>query len=196
MRTTAERVASSQPLREVQHYDVRVKALSGKAGGGTTGICAEKSALCGHICTHAGSVSLGTFNGFRYDLHTDQLTAVRCHGKTNGAHAAVEVQQQVVRGKLSILGGNAVKLLGSKGIDLIEGKRAKLHRNTAQGVFNIPRAVQSVGLGAKNHVGVFSIYIQQDRGDLCKLSFQPGAKLFSGGSLARVQTRQTMIWPL
>ena len=135
MRTTAERVASSQPLAGwVQHYDVRVKALSSKAGGGLTGICAENSALCGHICTHAGSVSLGTFNGFRYDLHTDQLTAVRCHGKTNGAHAAVEVQQQVVRGKLSILGGNAVKLLGSKGIDLIEGKRAKLHRNAAQGV--------------------------------------------------------------
>ena len=167
----------------IQHYDVRVKALSGKAGGGLTGICAEKSALCGHICTHAGSVSLGTFNGFRYDLHTDQLTAVCCHGKTNSAHAAVEVQQQVVRGKLSILGGNAVKLLSSKGIDLIEGKRAKLHRNTAQGVFNIPLPIQGVGLGAKNYVGVFSIYVQQDRGDLCKLSFQPGAKLFSGGQL-------------
>ncbi len=79
-----------------------------------------------------------------------------CHGKTNGAHAAVEVQQQVVRGKLSILGGNAVKLLGSKGIDLIEGKRAKLHRNTAQGVLNIPLPIQGVGLGAKDHVGVLA----------------------------------------
>ena len=128
--------------------------------GGLTGICAEKSALCGHICTHAGSVSLGTFNGFRYDLHTDQLTAVRCHGKTNGAHAAVEVQQQVVRGELGILGRDAVELLSGQCVDLIERQGTQPDGDAAEGVFEVARAIQEVGLAAQNDIGVFCVDIQ------------------------------------
>ena len=79
----------------VEHHNIRVQTLGGKLRGRLTGIGAEEAALCGYGITHAGSIGLGAFDGLRHDLHADELPAMVCHGQANGAHAAVEIQQQV-----------------------------------------------------------------------------------------------------
>ena len=50
----------------VQHYDVRVQALSGQLGGSLPGVGAEKAALSGHGLAHAGSIGLGALDGLRH----------------------------------------------------------------------------------------------------------------------------------
>ena len=77
---------------------------AGKAGGGCAGVGAEKAALGGDGVAHAGGIGLGAFNRFWHDLHAHQLPAVVYHRKADGAHAAVEVQQQVVRGAAGHIG--------------------------------------------------------------------------------------------
>ena len=101
-----------------------------------------------------------------------------CHGKADGAHAAVEIQQKVIRCQLGVFGGNAVELLSGKRVYLIKRKRAKLHRDAAEGVFNIPLSIQSVSLRTKDDIGVFCVDIQQDGDNVRKRLFQPGAQLF------------------
>ena len=167
----------------VEHHNIRVQALGGKLRGRLTSIGAEETALCGYGITHAGSIGLGAFDGLRHDLHADELPAMVCHGQANGAHAAVEVQQQVIRGQLSIFCGNAIELLSGQSVDLIERQGAQLHRNAAEGVLDEPGAVQGVGLAAQNHIGVFGVDIDQDGGDIGKLRSQCAAKLLCVGQL-------------
>ena len=92
----------------VQHDDVRVQTLGGELGGSLSGIGAEKAALGGYGLAHAGGVGLGALDGLRHDLHTDQFPALLGHRKADGAHAAVEIQQCVIRGHLRILCGNTI----------------------------------------------------------------------------------------
>ena len=108
----------------VEDDDVRAQALSREAGGGSAGVGAEKAALGGDGVAHPGGICLSAFNRFWYDLHTHQLPAVVYHRKADGTHAAVEVQQQVVRGELGILGRDAVELLSGQCVDLIERQGA------------------------------------------------------------------------
>ena len=160
-----------------------MQPLGGKPGGRLPGIGAEKAALCGYSIPHAGGVGLGAVDGFGHDLHAHQLPAAVGHGQADGAHAAVEVQQRVIRGQLRVLRGNAVKPLGGSGVDLIEGQRPQLHRYAAQGVLNKARAVQGTGLGTEDDVGVLAVDIEQDGGDVPELPGQPGAQLFGVGEL-------------
>ena len=161
----------------VQHHDVRVQALGGQLCGCLPGISAEEAALGGNRCTHAGGIGLGAFDGFGYNLYAHQLTAVVCHGKADGAHAAVEIQQKVIRCQLGVFGSDAVELLSGKRVYLIKRKRAKLHRDAAEGVFNIPLSIQGVSLGTKDDIGVFCVDIQQDGDNVRKRLLQPGAQL-------------------
>ena len=139
----------------VEDDDVRAQALSREAGGGSAGVGAEKAALGGD-----GGICLSAFNRFWYDLHTHQLPAVVYHRKADGAHAAVEVQQQVVRGELGILGRDAVELLSGQCVDLIERQGAQPDGDAAEGVFEVARAIQGGGLAAQNDIGIFGVDIQ------------------------------------
>lgn len=119
----------------------------------------------------------------RHDLYADQLPALTCHGKTNGAHAAVEIQQRVVRGQLRVLRSNAVQPLGGKRVDLIEGQWSQPHRHAAKRVLNVARAVQDMVLAAQNDVGVFGVDVEQNGADGRELPPQRGAKLLCVGQL-------------
>ena len=144
----------------VEDDDVRAQALSREAGGGSAGVGAEKAALGGDGVAHPSGICLSAFNRFWYDLHTHQLPAVVYHRKADGAHAAVEVQQQVVRGELGILGRDAVELLSGQCVDLIERQGAQPDGDAAEGVFEVARTIQEVGLTAQNDIGVFCVDIQ------------------------------------
>ena len=167
----------------VQHYDIRVQPLSGELGGSLPGIGAEKAALGGYGLAHAGGVGLGALNGLRHDLHANQLPALIGHGKADGAHAAVEIQQRIIRGKLRVLRGNAVQPLGSQCVDLIEGQRPQTHRYAAKGVLNVARAVQDMVLAAQNDIGVFGVDVKQNGADGRELLPQRGAELLCVGKL-------------
>ena len=106
-----------------------------------------------------------------------------CHGKADGAHAAIEIQQRVVRGQLRVLRGNAVQPLGSQRVDLIEGQRPQPYRYAAKSVLNVARAVQDMVLTAQNDVGVFGVDVEQDGADGRELLPQCGAKLLCMGQL-------------
>ena len=160
-----------------------MQALGGQLGGSLSGIGTEKAALGGYGLAYAGSVGLGTLDGLRHDLYTDQLPALIGHGKADGAHAAVEIQQRVVRGQLRVLRGNAVQPLGGKRVDLIEGQRPQPHRYAAKRVLNVARAVQDMVLAAQNDVGVFGVDVEQDGADGRELLPQRGAKLLCVGQL-------------
>lgn len=113
----------------VEDDDIGVQTLGGKLGRGLPRIGAEEAALGGDGVAHPGGIGLCTVDGFGYDLDADQLPAGIHHRQADGAHPAVEIQQQIAGGELGIVGGDAVKLLRSKGVDLIEGQRPEPNRN-------------------------------------------------------------------
>src|SRR5699024_471484 len=92
----------------------------------------------------------------------------------DGAHAAVEIQKQILRGGGGIGGGHGVELLGTGGIDLIEGKGPQLDRDLTQSVLNVARPIQNVILKAEDYIGLFAVDVDENCGDICKLA----AKLF------------------
>ena len=160
-----------------------MQTLGSQLGGSLSGIGTEKAALGSHGFAHAGSVGLGALDGLRHDLYADQLPALTCHGKADGAHAAVEIQQRVVRGQLRVLRSNAVQPLGGKRVDLIEGQWSQPHRHAAKRVLNVARAVQDVIFTAQNDVGVFGVDVEQNGADGRELPPQCGAKLLCVGQL-------------
>lgn len=97
-----------------------MEALGGELRCGFARVGAEEAASGGDGFAHAGRVGLGAVDGFGDDLHADERAATVHHRKADGTHAAVEVQQKVVRLELSVFGGDAVELLGGEGVDLIE----------------------------------------------------------------------------
>ena len=167
-----------------------MQALGGQPGGRLPGVGTEEAALCGHSIPHAGGVGLGALDGFGHDLHAHQLPAPSHHGQADGTHAAVEVQQQVIRGQLGVLCGNAVQPLGGQRVHLVERQRPQLHRNPAERIFDVARPVQGVGLGAQDHVGVFAVDIEQDGGNVRKLLPQTGAQRIGVGEV-RASAHQT-----
>ena len=100
-----------------------MQALGGQPGRGLAGVGAEEAALGRHVRAHAGRVGFGAVDGFGHDLHAHQLPAVLRHGQADGAHAAVEIQQQIGGLQLGKTGRNAVQALGGQGVDLVEGQR-------------------------------------------------------------------------
>lgn len=165
----------------VKDDDIRVQALDGQLGRGLAGVSAEEAALGGDGIAHPGGVRLRAVDGLGYDLHADQLPAGVHHRQADGTHAAVEVQQQVVRRKLGVVGGDAVKLFGGEGVDLIEGKRPEPDRNALQGIFNNPGAVQGKRLMAEDDVGVFGVDVQQDGSNIVELLTQLAHQLVGVG---------------
>ena len=102
----------------VEDDDVGVEALGGELRCGFARVGAEEAASGGDGFAHAGRVGLGAVDGFGDDLHADERAAAVHHRKADGAHAAVEVQQKVVRLELSVFCGDAVKPLGGElGLD-------------------------------------------------------------------------------
>ena len=81
-----------------------------------------------------------------------------------------------INGSLDLLAQKVISLAGKR-VYLIKRKRAKLHRDAAEGVFNIPLSIQSVSLGTKDDIGVFCVDIQQDGDNVRKRLLQPGAQL-------------------
>lgn len=165
----------------VQDHHVRVQALVGQLGGGLTGIGTQKAALGGGFRAHPGGVGLGAVHRLLHDLHADQLAALVRHGQTDGAHAAVEIQQQLAGGQLGQLGGGAVELLCRQGVHLVEGQRPQPHRHPAQGVLDKPGAVEGQGLAAQDHIGVLGVDVQQHRLNGGELGPQLGHQLIAVG---------------
>ena len=153
----------------VEDDDVGVQTLGGKLGRSLPRIGAEEAALGGDSVAHPGGIGLRAVDGFGYDLDADQLPAGIHHRQADGAHPAVEIQQQIVGGELGVVGGDAVKLLRGEGVDLIEGQWPEPNRNALQGVFDESGTVQGKRFMAEDHIGVLGVDIQEDGGDLREL---------------------------
>ena len=156
----------------VEDDDVGVEALGGELRCGFARVGAEEAASGGDGFAHAGRVGLGAVDGFGDDLHADERAAAVHHRKADGAHAAVEVQQKIIRLELNVFGGDAVKPLGGEGVDLIERQGAKPHRNAAEGVLDEAGAAEGVGLCAHNDVGVPGVDVHEDGGNVRELCGQ------------------------
>lgn len=167
----------------VEDDDVGVEALGGELRCGFARVGAEEATSGGNGFAHAGRVGLGAVDGFRDDLHADERAAAVHHRKADGAHAAVEVQQKVVRLELSVFCGDAVELFGGEGVDLIERQRAKPHRDAAEGVLDEAGAAEGVGLCAQNDVGVPGVDVHEDGGNVRELCGQLLDELGAVGEL-------------
>lgn len=167
----------------VEDDDVWVEALGGELGRGFARIGAEEAAFGGNSAAHAGGVGLGALNGFGDDLHADELAATVCHREADGAHAAVEVEQEVLRLELGVVGGDAVQPLGGESVDLIERQGAEPDRDAAEGVLDEAGAGKGVGLGAEDDVGVFGVDVHEDGRDGRELRLQLGGQLRAVGEL-------------
>lgn len=167
----------------VEDDDVRAQALSREAGGGSTGVGAEKAALGGDGVAHPGGICLSAFNRFWYDLHPHQLPAVVYHRKADGAHAAVEVEQDIVRLKLGVFGSDAVEALGSQRVDLIEGEGAESDRHTAKSILDVARAVERDGLFTQDDIGLLGVDVDEDGRNIAELLPQRGHELLAVGKL-------------
>ena len=141
-------MASSQLAGRVEDDDVRVEALGGELGRGFARIGAEEAAFGGNSAAHAGGVGLGALNGFGDDLHADELAAAVCHREADGAHAAVEVEQEVLRLELGVVGGDAVQPLGGEGVDLIE-RQGPSRTGTPQRVSSMKPGPERVWVSAR-----------------------------------------------
>ena len=167
----------------VEDDDVRVEALGGELGRGFARIGAEEAAFGGNSAAHAGGVGLGALNGFGDDLHADELAAAVCHREADGAHAAVEVEQEVLRLELGVVGGDAVQPLGGESVDLIERQGAEPDRDAAEGVLDEAGAGKGMGLGAEDDVGVFGVDVHEDGRDGRELRLQLSGQLRAVGEL-------------
>ena len=91
------------------------------------------------------------------DLSPDKLTASGRHGKTDGSHPAVKIQHRILRPDLCKFRGGAVQHFSRRCVDLKEGKRIDLHRNTADLISYKPGPAQYPIPQTQN--GTFSIRI-------------------------------------
>ena len=167
----------------VEHNDVRPQALGGEAGSGLAGIGTEEAALGGDGIAHPGGIGFGTVDGLGNDLHADQLTAVAGHREADGAHAAVEIEQDIVRLKLGVFGSDAVEALGSQRVDLIEGEGAEADGHAAEGVLDAARAIEGHAPLAEDDVGLFGVDIDEDGGNIAELFPEQSYQLIAVGEL-------------
>ena len=161
----------------VHDDDVGGQAPGGQAAGGLTGVGAEKAALGRNGVAHPGRVGFGTLDGLGDHFDAHQGAAAPGHGQTDGAHPAVEVQQQVVGGRGGVGGGHAVKLFGAGSVDLVERKGAQPHRHPAEGVLDKAGAVQDPVFPAEDDVGLVGVDVEEDGADVAEAGAQGGGQL-------------------
>ena len=172
----------------VHDDDIGGQALGGQPGGCLAGVGTEKAAFAGDLSAHPGRVGAGAFNGLGNDLHPHQLPAAAGHRQSDGAHAAVKVQQQVVGAQVCIGGSHGIQLFCAGRVHLIKGEGAQPDRHPAEGVLDRAGAKENVVFRAQDHIGVLPIDIDQDGGDVGKLAAQLLHPLAGMGRLGRVQT--------
>ena len=165
----------------VDDDDVGREALGGKAAGGLAGVGTEKAALGLDGGAHPGGVGFGALDGFGDDLDPHQGAAARRHRQADGAHPAVEVEQQVAGGGVGVVGGHRVELLGAGGVDLVEGEGPQPHRHPAQAVLDKTRPVQGHIFAAQDDVGLVPVDVDEDGRNVGKAAAQPRGDLFGVG---------------
>lgn len=161
----------------VHHDDVGGQALGGQTGGGFAGVGAEETALGRDGVAHPGGVGFGALDGLGDHLDPHQRAAALRHRKADGAHPAVEVQEQVVRAGGGIGGGHAVELFGAGRVHLIKGEGAQAHRHPAEGVLDKAGTVQDPVLTAKDDVGLVGVDVDENGAHLTEMAAQGGGQL-------------------
>ena len=161
----------------VNDDDAGGQALGGQTGGGFAGVGAEETALGRDGVAHPGGVGFGALDGLGDHLDPHQRAAALRHRKADGAHPAVEVQEQVVRAGGGIGGGHAVELFGAGRVHLIKGEGAQAHRHPAEGVLDKAGTVQDPVLTAKDDVGLVGVDVDENGAHLTEMAAQGGGQL-------------------
>ena len=158
--------------RGIDDHHVRPDALAFQLQSGLTCITAEKFRVFDAVSP--GIVS-GILHRLRDYLHTDDLPRGGSHGKGDGAHAAVQIQNRVRFCDLRLRDGGFIEPLGLMVVYLIEGAGGETEIQTAEGILNVARTMEGDKGVAQNGVALFGVDAQHQRGeagDLLQLRHQ------------------------
>ena len=111
----------------------------------------------------------GVFHCLPDNLHADYLLDLVGQAQSDGTGAAVEIQQDIVRGQLGKLPGNAVELLSAVVVDLIECHGGDVKPHATQGVGDMILSVDQPALFAEDHIGALPVDVEHDAGKFREL---------------------------
>ncbi len=169
------RVGSGPRRVHKQHVD-RLTHLR-QLGHIFTRIGADKSGVLDPV---AGGVFLGVGDGVRVDLDAQHLSGIFRGRKADRADAAVGVQHPFLSGQAGVLDRRFVEYLGLHRIDLVEGSGRDPEGQAAEGILDVPLAVEDLLSLAQQQIGLAVVDGKDDRRDLGVRPKQRRRKVFLG----------------
>ena len=167
----------------VHHDHIGAGTFRRKAGGGGTGVHAVEVRFVGAEA-QPGRSFLGSVHRLGHHFHPYQPAAVRQHGKPDGAHAAVQIQQEIIRAQSGEPAGGGIQLFRRRGVYLVELMHAHAQRYPGQGILDGAGAQDCAGALPQNYIGAGGVAVDKHRGQI-ELFLQCGADLgFVGQAVA------------
>ena len=147
--------------RRIHHHHIRTDALLFQLQRRLSRVAAEKFRI---VNTVALGVLPGIHHCLLHHLHANDLAGGFGHSKGDCAHAAVQIQHQIVFGNLRLGDGGLIQPLGLMVIDLIKGAGGQPESKAAEGVFNVAGAVQSDEFLTQNGVARLGVHGKHQTG--------------------------------
>ena len=133
----------------------------GQLGRSGTGVLAAEVGLVGGKAQAGGGLFRAVYS-LGHALPAYKAAAVGQHRKPDRAHAAVQVQQKVVRLQPGVLPRLGVEHLGGGGVDLVKFMHTHPQRHTGQRVLDDAGAQHGAGPAAQNHVRPLTVAVDQN----------------------------------
>ena len=97
-----------------------------------------------------------------HDLNAYQAAAVGQHRKPNRAHAAVEIQQEIIRRQRGKFPRFGIQGFGGGGVDLVKFVHTHPKRDPGQRILDIPGAERHTGFSTQNHIGAGVVAVDEN----------------------------------
>ena len=152
----------TQPLPGwVNHHHIRADTLLFQLQGGGSGIGAEKFRVFNAV---APGVVPGILHRLLDYLHPDDPSGGGCHGKGDGAHAAVQIQHQILLRNSGKVDGGLIQPLCLMVVYLIEAPGGQPEGQAAEGVLDIALAVEGEKSVPQHGVALFGVDAEHQSG--------------------------------
>ena len=161
---------------------VRADARFLQAQGGLSGVGAEEFGVFNAV---APGVVPGVLHRLGDDLHPQHLSGRGGHGQGDGAHAAVQIQHQVVLCDAGQGNGGPVEPLGLVVVHLVKGAGGQAEIQAAQGILNKAGAIEGDEFVAQDGVALFGVHAEH-QGRKARDPLEPLHQLRHAGELSPV----------
>ena len=147
--------------RRVNDDDIGARALGGQLGRSGTGVLAAEVGLVGGKAQAGGGLFRAVYS-LGHDLNAYQAAAVGQHRKPDRAHAAVEIQQEIIRRQRGKFPRFGIQGFGGGGVDLVKFVHTHPKRDPGQRILDIPGTERHTGFSTQNHIGAGVVAVDEN----------------------------------